>query len=55
MDGSGTYDLYDNKGISPELWDDIVLEIKDIMSDLIRYVSKSFGIYNIDGIFLDWN
>ena len=55
MDGSGTYDLYDNENISPELWDDIVLEIKDIMSDLIRYVSKSFGIYNIDGIFLDWN
>lgn len=55
MDGSGTYDINDNKNISPELWNDIELEIKEIISDLIRYVSKSFGIYNIDGIFLDWN
>lgn len=55
MDGSGTYDINDNKNISPELWNDIELEIKEIISDLINYVSKSFGIYNIDGIFLDWN
>ena len=55
MDGSGTYDLYDNENIPDELWNDIELEIKEIISDLIRYVSKSFGIYNIDGIFLDWN
>ena len=55
MDGSGTYDINDNKNISFELWNDIELEIKEIISDLINYVSKSFGIYNIDGIFLDWN
>ena len=55
MDGSGTYDINDNKNISPELWNDIELEMKEIISDLLNYVSKSFGIYNIDGIFLDWN
>lgn len=55
MDGSGTYDINDNKNISFELWNDIELEIKEIISDLIRYVSKSFGIYNIEGIYLDWN
>lgn len=55
MDGSGTYDLNDTENMSDELWNDIELEIKDIMSDLIRYVSKSFGIYDIEGIYLDWN
>jgi len=49
------YDLNDTENIPDELWNVLEEEIKDIISDLIRYVSKSFGIYDIEGIYLDWN
>lgn len=49
------YDLNDTKNIPDELWNVLEEEIKDIISDLIRYVSKSFGIYDIEGLYLDWN
>ena len=49
------YDLNDTENIPDELWNVLEEEIKDIISDLIRYVSKSFGIYDIEGLYLDWN